>query len=566
VTGSHHVGWAATNNEGDRFDAIPSPPADRRRRGRVMTETAAQVPVAAPVADRRLPVLLAMAMFVLVVDTSIMNVSISAVVNDLGTTVSSIQSAIALEALVSAAFILIGSKIGDLFGRKRAYVLGLIAYAIGALAMAFSQSVTAIIIFWAIVGGLGASLLLPAMQSLIHGNFEGAAQKATYALVGAAAAIAAAVGPLIGGFITTFLSYRVAFLLEAVVIAIVLVGSRLVRDAPYTGPRQIDIVGSVLSVFGMGGLVLGILAWQEGGESVGLLIAIGAVSLAGLAYWLVKRKREGKPTLVDPDLFKSALFRLGISGQMLQNIALGGLMITIPIYLQMVLEYNALEAGLSLAPLSLSMFATALIAGRRAGNRRPSAIIQAGFGLLLIGMVLLLPLVPRADAGWYLAVPLAIAGVGLGLLVSQLNNYTLAPIVEERVSEAAGVNSAAGSFGLSFGLAFAGAIMLATLAVSFTNMAEASTVLDPAQQQVVADALEHDAQVMTNTDLQVLLAAETPPVQAEIVRINTEARPLALQVALLIPIIAAVLGLLDSVRMKRQPDPVSSGVEGLVLG
>jgi hypothetical protein len=184
----------------------------------------------------------------------------------------------------------------------------------------------------------------------------------------------------------------------------------------------------------------------------------------------------------------------------------------------------------------------------------------------LIGMVLLLPLVPRADAGWYLAVPLAIAGVGLGLLVSQLNNYTLAPIVEERVSEAAGVNSAAGSFGLSFGLAFAGAIMLATLAVSFTNMAEASTVLDPAQQQVVADALEHDAQVMTNTDLQVLLAAETPPVQAEIVRINTEARPLALQVALLIPIIAAVLGLLDSVRMKRQPDPVSSGVEGLVLG
>jgi predicted MFS family arabinose efflux permease len=566
VTGSHHVGWAATNNEGDRFDAIPSPPADRRRRGRVMTETAAQVPVAAPVADRRLLVLLAMAMFVLVVDTSIMNVSISAVVNDLGTTVSSIQSAIALEALVSAAFILIGSKIGDLFGRKRAYVLGLIAYAIGALAMAFSQSVTAIIIFWAIVGGLGASLLLPAMQSLIHGNFEGAAQKATYALVGAAAAIAAAVGPLIGGFITTFLSYRVAFLLEAVVIAIVLVGSRLVRDAPYTGPRQIDIVGSVLSVFGMGGLVLGILAWQEGGESVGLLIAIGAVSLAGLAYWLVKRKREGKPTLVDPDLFKSALFRLGISGQMLQNIALGGLMITIPIYLQMVLEYNALEAGLSLAPLSLSMFATALIAGRRAGNRRPSAIIQAGFGLLLIGMVLLLPLVPRADAGWYLAVPLAIAGVGLGLLVSQLNNYTLAPIVEERVSEAAGVNSAAGSFGLSFGLAFAGAIMLATLAVSFTNMAEASTVLDPAQQQVVADALEHDAQVMTNTDLQVLLAAETPPVQAEIVRINTEARPLALQVALLIPIIAAVLGLLDSVRMKRQPDPVSSGVEGLVLG
>ena len=166
--------------------------------------------------------LLAAAMFVLVVDTSLMNVSISAVVEDLDTTVSSVQTAIALEALVSAAFILISSKIGDLFGRKRAYVLGLLAYATGALAMTLAQSLTAVIVFWAIIGGLGASLLLPAMQSLIHGNFEGAAQKKTYALIGAAAAIAAAVGPLLGGFVTTYLSWRVGFLLEAVVIAVVL--------------------------------------------------------------------------------------------------------------------------------------------------------------------------------------------------------------------------------------------------------------------------------------------------------------------------------------------------------
>src|SRR5499426_4722617 len=130
----------------------------------------------------RLMVLLAMAMFVLVVDTSLMNVSISAVVQDIGTTVSGVQSAIALEALVSAAFILIGSKVGDLFGRKRAYILGLLGYAIGAIAMTLAQDLTAIIIFWAIIGGLGASLLLPAMQSLIHGNFEGAEQRKVYAM------------------------------------------------------------------------------------------------------------------------------------------------------------------------------------------------------------------------------------------------------------------------------------------------------------------------------------------------------------------------------------------------
>src|SRR5215208_3321124 len=203
----------------------------------------------------RLAILLAMAMFVLVVDTSLMNVSIAAVVRDLDTTVSGVQSAIALEALVSAAFILIGSKVGDLIGRKRAYVLGLLGYAVGALAMTFAQSLIAIFVFWALLGGIGASLLLPAMQSLIHGNFSGAAQKKVYALVGASASIAAAVGPLLGGFITTYLSWRVAFLLEAVVIAVVLSGMRLVHDVPYTGSRGGDVVGGGLSVLGMGGIV-----------------------------------------------------------------------------------------------------------------------------------------------------------------------------------------------------------------------------------------------------------------------------------------------------------------------
>ena len=331
---------------------------------------------------RHLAVLLAMAMFVLVVDTSLMNVSIAKVVEDLDTTVSGVQGAIALEALVSAAFILIGSKVGDLIGRKRAFVIGLLGYALGALAMAFAQGLTAIIVFWAIIGGLGASLLLPAMQSLIHGNFQGAAQKKAYALVGAAAAIAAAVGPLVGGFLTTFLSWRVGFLLEVVVIAIVLSGLKLVHDVPYTGPRVVDGVGALLSAVGMGGVVIGILVWQEGGEFVGLLIAVGLVALGSLARWLTRRKRDGKPTLLDPELFKHDLFRLGISSQMLQNIALGGAMIALPIYLQMVLEYNAMQTGLTLAPLSLTMFATALLAGKRtaqaaAGEHHPRRICAA---------------------------------------------------------------------------------------------------------------------------------------------------------------------------------------------
>jgi MFS family permease len=243
------------------------------------------------------------------------------------------------------------------------------------------------------------------------------------------------------------------------------------------------------------------------------------------------------------------------------------MMIALPIYLQMVLEYNALQAGLSLAPLSLSMFGVALLAGRRAGKRRPSRIIQVGFALLTVGIVVLIPIVPRADSGWYLLIPLMIAGSGLGLLVSQLNNYTLAPISEERVSEAAGVNSAAGSFGLSFGLAFAGAIMLATLSITFTSKAEASTVLPPEAQQRVAQALEDDAQVLTNTQLNQQLAGQPEQIQDEIVRINTEARPLALQVALFIPMLAGLVGLFNSFRMLRLPDPEPSGsMEGMALG
>ena len=515
----------------------------------------------------RLGLLLAMAMFVLVVDTSLMNVSISAVVEDLDTTVSGVQSAIALEALVSAAFILIGSKVGDLIGRKKAYVIGLLGYAIGGLSMVLAQNLTAIIVFWAIFGGLGASLLLPAMQSLIHGNFEGAAQRKVYALVGAAAAIAAAVGPLLGGFVTTYLSWRVGFLLEVVIIAIVLSGIGLVRDVPYTGSRSFDVVGAVISVLGMGGIVLGILVWQEGGEAVVALLVVGLIALALLVEWLNRRHRRGAPTLLDPTLFKSAGFRLGISAQMLQQIALGGTMIALPIFLQMVLEYNAMESGLAIAPLSLSMFAVATLAAKKAGTRRPSRIISMGFWLLTGGLAVLILVVPRADSGWALFVPLLAAGSGLGLLVSQLNNYTLSPIAEERVSEAAGVNSAGGSFGLSFGLAFTGAIMLATLSIAFTELANDSTVLSEPEQELVADKLEDDAEVMSNTQLEGLLADQPPEVQDEIVSINTDARPLALQVALAIPLLAAITGLVISFRMMRLPDPTpSAAAEGMLLG
>jgi hypothetical protein len=213
------------------------------------------------------------------------------------------------------------------------------------------------------------------------------------------------------------------------------------------------------------------------------------------------------------------------------------------------------------------MFAMALLAGKRGANHRPSSIIRVGFALLTLGMIIVVAIIPRTNSGWALVVPLIIAGSGLGLLVSQLNNYTLSPIAEEKVSQAAGVNSAAGSFGLSFGLAFAGAIMLATLSILFTDMANNSDVLKPAEKEQVANVLEDDAEVMSNSKLEKLLADQPEATQAEILSINDDARDRSLQVAMLIPVLAGLAGLANSFRMMKLPDPVaSSAVEGLALG
>ena len=267
---------------------------ERMEGGARMSEEASAGDREGATGSPRLALLLAMAMFVLVVDTSLMNVSISAVVEDLGTTVSGVQSAIALEALVSAAFILIGSKVGDLIGRKRAYVLGLLGYAIGALAMSLAQGLTAIIIFWAIIGGLGASLLLPAMQSLIHGNFEGA---------GAAEGLRARRGLGRDRGCGRTADRRLHHHLP-VVAHRVPVGGRDHRHRPVRhqarprralhGDRHVDSVGAVLSVFGMGGIVLSILVWQEGGEAVGALLVIGAIALSGLVTWLGASQAAGE--------------------------------------------------------------------------------------------------------------------------------------------------------------------------------------------------------------------------------------------------------------------------------
>jgi MFS family permease len=299
------------------------------------------------------------------------------------------------------------------------------------------------------------------------------------------------------------------------------------------------------------------------------LIFVGVIGFGSLAWWLIRRKKRGAVTLIEPDLFKSTQFRLGISGQTLQQVALGGSMIALPMLFQMVLENNALQAGIAIAPLSLSMFVMALLVGRRSASlrRRPATIIQIGFALVTVGALTMIPLVPLIDSGLWLAPSLIVMGIGLGLLVSQLNNYTLAPISGERISEAAGVNSAGGSFGLSFGLALGAALMLGALAFQFTSLTNQSTVLTDTQKQEVSAGLNQNAELMSNTHLEEMIVNQTPEVEAEIIRINTDARPFALQMALLVPLFSGLLGLAVATGMTRQKDiQPSANLEEFALG
>ena len=281
------------------------------------------------------------------------------------------------------------------------------------------------------VGGLGASLLLPAMQSLIHGNFTGGAQKRAYALVGAPPPSpppsvrcweASSRPSCRGGWGSAW---------RTRIILVVLTQIRLVKDVPYTGPRQIDVVGAPLSIVGMGGLVLGILVWQEGGDSSGCIMGVGAAMLAAFAYWLVWRKRHGKATLLDPDLFKHLNFRIGISQQMLQQITLGGAMIVLPLFLQMTLEYNAMQAGLSLAPLSLSMFGMAMLAGRKAGRWRPARSSSSASRLAPWGWLRSSPLSRGSTRAGTSSIPLLIAGSGLGMSSPSSTTSHSPPISED---------------------------------------------------------------------------------------------------------------------------------------
>jgi MFS family permease len=473
--------------------------------------------------NRRLPlVALAGAQFIMVLDQSVMNVSISQLVAEFDTTVTVIQAVITLYCLVMAMLMLTGGKIGDIIGRRRAFVIGLVIYAFGSGLTAVSQTVAQLTLGWSILEGVGAALVLPAMAALIAGNFVGRERKAAYAVIGGVAGAGIAIGPILGGWATTELTWRVVFVGEVVIVLGILAMVRYVEDAPRTGPQpRLDVVGSVLSATGLGLIVLGVLQSTTWGviqpkdspvEPFGLsltpfVIAAGAALIWGFAQWQRRRERVGSDPLVHLDLVKIPTLRAGLAGLFSQNLVLMGVFFTIPLYLQLVLGLDALQTGLKMLPASIAMFIAAAVGSRLSTRFSVRSITRAGLAIICLSCVLLLATIRPDLADLAFALSMAVLGVGMGFVASQLGLVVQSSVDAAGRGEAGGLQYTGQQLGSSLGVALIGAIVLSGLTSTFISTIQQDERISAEVAAQVGVAAESGVDFVSSTDIEVAAQA-----------------------------------------------------------
>ena len=460
-----------------------------------------------------LPMLiLASAQFIMVLDSSVMNVAISQIVEDLDTTIQGVQTAITLYTLVMAAFMLLGAKLGDILGRNRAFAIGLAIYGVGSLTTALSPNLPVLLIGWSGIEGFGAVLVVPAIAALTAATYEGKDRALAYALLGGTAAIAVAAGPLIGGWVTTEFTWRYVFAAETVVVIFILFLRGQIAQAPAAERRpQLDIVGVALSSAGLGLIVVAILrssVWgivkprtpptingteitPLGFSVVPFMVLGGLALLWAFVAWQQRRARQGQDQLLDTALLGISQLRAGLSTLVGQQLVLMGTFFVIPVYLQVVLGLDAFETGKRLLPLSVAMLVFALLGPRIAGRRSPKVVAQIGLVGVSIGALVMLGTldVELNDTGFRVA--LVFVGAGAGLLASQLGNVIMSSVAPTQTSEAGGLQGTAQNLGASLGTALIGAVLLASLANGFSErITDNPDVPTAAQETIVAKADE----------------------------------------------------------------------------
>ena len=406
-------------------------------------------------------IVIAFASFIIALDATFMNVSISQVVVDLNTDVSTIQSIMSFYTLITAAFMLLSAKLQDIVGKKKLFIIGAALYGVGTLTAAVSPSATVLFIGWSLIEGIAGALMLPATVSLISGTYSGEKRTVALAIVGVMGAVAAAIGPLFGGIMTTFLSWRYGFAVELVIVFIILVMRNSIPDfAPTESRSDLDTTGAIISFIGLVLLVLGILSLSKDTTTSIITIIVGLIALAGFAYFEVRRKRNGQVPLLDMDLFKDRNLRTGTLVLLLSYLAMGGALFAVSLFLQSVLQLNAFNTGLTTLPMTIGLLIFAIIAPSLTGKLNHKAIIAIGCIMAIIGC-LILSYQFRLDTTIFTLMPgLFVLGAGLGFIMALCTDISLSNVPAESQNNASGVNSTGQSLGESMGTAIIGIILI----------------------------------------------------------------------------------------------------------
>lgn len=513
---------------------------------------------------------LGVAQFVMVLDQSVMNVSISTLVAEFDTTVTTIQAVITLYCLVMAMFMLTGAKVGDIIGRRRAFVVGLIIYGCGSLMTALAPTVAVLTLGWSILEGIGASLVLPALAALIAGNFTGAARKVAYAVIGGVAGAGIAVGPILGGWATTELTWRIVFAGEVVLVLFILAVTGKVADAVRGGPKpRLDYLGAAMSAVGLGVIVLGTLqsstwGWVVPKDSpiapLGFsltmwMITAGVVLLWAFTVWQRHREKTGADPLVHLSLVRIPPLRSGLAGLFSQNLVLMGVFFVVPLYLQLVLGLNALQTGIKMLPISITMFLAAAAGSRLSSRFTVRGIVRTGLATTVVAIVILIATVqPQLrDAGF--AVSMAILGAGMGLIASQLGNVVQSSVDAAGRGEAGGLQYTGQQLGSALGVALIGAIVLTGLTSGFVTTVEADPRITAEVSAQVGVAVESGIDFVS-TD-QVQAAAEQagldPAATTAIADNYSKAQLRSLKVGLLAAALLALLALMSTRHLPHAP-------------
>ena len=406
-------------------------------------------------------IIVALASFIIALDATFMNVSISQVVADLNTDVSTIQMIMSFYTLITAAFMLLSAKLQDIVGKKKLFLIGTALYGVGTFTAAISSSATMLFIGWSVIEGIAGALMMPATVSIISGTYSGEKRTVALAIVGVMGAIAAAIGPLFGGVMTTFLSWRYGFACELIIVFIILLmQSKIPNFVPTESKSDLDITGALISFVGLVLLVLGILSLSKDITTSVATIILGLIALVGFALFEIRRKRNGKVPLLDMALFKDRNLRVGSIILLLSYLAMGGALFAVSLFLQSVLELNAFNTGLTTLPLTMGLLIFAVLAPSLTGKMKHKTIMAIGCIMSIAGCMLL-SYQFRLDTSTLDLIPgLFVMGAGLGFLMALCTDISLINIPKENQNNASGVNTTSQTLGESLGTAVIGIILI----------------------------------------------------------------------------------------------------------